>query len=95
MAAIDKIYGTTEQYDEFYAWCEANKPTLLKYFYDRDGYRKPYDRPITNFPVWVDKWLLSNCPLGWVVAAIKDQYGIDDDYSLSELINEQDIGGEV
>lgn len=32
MAAIDKIYGTTEQWDEFWTWCKANLPSAGPYF---------------------------------------------------------------
>ena len=78
MAAIDKIYGTNQEYDEFHAWCAENKPDILKYFTPREAYRYEHNRSITNFPEWADKWLLKNCPISWVVARIKDQYGITD-----------------
>ena len=55
MAGIDKIYGDTKEYDEFYSWCEENNKELLRCFYPRDGYEREYDRPITNFPEWADK----------------------------------------
>jgi hypothetical protein len=77
MAAIDKIYGTTEQYDEFYNWTADNAPQYVKYFYERDGYSNDNDRPITNLPEVADKWLLDHCPLTWVVDRIKVQYGIE------------------
>lgn len=76
MASIDKIYGTTKQYDEFHAWTAKNAPRYLKYFYPRDGYHDETDRPITNLPETADRWLLSNCPLDWVVACIRFQYNI-------------------
>lgn len=81
MAAIDKIYGSNEQYDEFWMWAREAKPFILKWFYPKGDYNKNsphgYDksRPITNFPTEVDMWLLVSCPLGWVVERIKDQYG--------------------
>lgn len=76
MAAVDKIYTTKDKRNEFYAWCTENKPDALRYFYDwlwdeNDG----MDHPITNFPEKVDMWMLDNCPIGWVVEYIKDQYG--------------------
>lgn len=76
MAGIDKIYGTTEQYDEFHTWCKKHKRSILKHFYPRDGYDERYNRPITNYPMEVDKWLLENCPIKWVTAAIRDQYNL-------------------
>ena len=76
MATIDKIYGSTKQYDEFYAWAKENKPKILKHFYQRDSYENPLSRPITNFSKEVDDWLLINCPIKFVIFAIKDQYNI-------------------
>ena len=76
MAAIDKIYGTNTQYDEFYAWVQQHHPDMLPRFYPRDGY-PPDDRPITNLSEEQDMWLLKNCLIGWVVARIKEQYGLD------------------
>ena len=76
MASIDKIYGTKEQHDEFRAWVQENNPDLLRYFYNWDG-EWLYDgseHPITNFPTTVDVWLYNNCPIGWVVEYIRDQY---------------------
>lgn len=81
MAAIDKIYGTKTQHDEFYAWCEEHYPPALPYFYEWPAaWNDPRSTrlyPITNFPERVDRWLLKNCPLPWVVAAIRWQYGLD------------------
>lgn len=73
MAAIDKIYGTQEEHDEFRAWCEKYNPDLLKYFYLKDGYLDR-QRPITNFPTWADMWVWENCPIGWVKDRIREQY---------------------
>lgn len=82
MAYIDKIYGTKAEYDEFYAWCEEHYPTALPYFYQSSSaaWNDPHSTltyPITNFPGHIDRWLLKNCPLPWVVARIKEQYGLD------------------
>lgn len=74
MAAIDKIYGTTGQYSEFYTWCKKHKPSALKHFYLLEGYEDNNDRPITNFPVEIDKWMLQKCPIRWVTDAIRKQY---------------------
>lgn len=87
MAAIDKIYGTKEQHDEFRVWAEQNKLNILNYFYSWEWHDERHDEkehPITNFPTDVDEWLLENCPLEWVTARIRDQYSItDDQYSLT------------
>ena len=45
------------------------------YLYPRNGYDKS-NRPIANFPEKIDKWLLKNCKIEWVVERIKEQYGI-------------------
>jgi hypothetical protein len=95
MAAIDKIYGTQKQYNEFKKWLKENQKPIkcsigfewngnkqketfkmalpTEYLYSRNGYDKN-DRPISNFPQNIDKWLLKNCPIEWVVNKIKEQY---------------------
>lgn len=78
MAAIDKIYGTTEQYDEFWEWCEKHLPKVLEFFYERDGYLEGL-RPITNLPQDIDTaimWSEDNPP-AWAAERIKEQYGCD------------------
>jgi len=78
MAAIDKIYGTKEQYDEFRAWAQENKPEILRYFYEwYDEWNDGNEHPITNFPMAVDVWLFNNCPIKWVVDYIREQYDGD------------------
>jgi hypothetical protein len=75
MATIDKIYGTTMEYDEFYEWCQRRKPEALKSFYPRNDYDNTKNRPITNFPEHIDEWMLENCPIKFVTDRIKEQYG--------------------
>ena len=76
MASIDKIYATKEQRNEFHAWCITNKPEALRYFYQWwDEWNDGKEHPITNFPEKIDRWLLKNCPIDWVIARIKAQYG--------------------
>lgn len=77
MAAIDKIYGTTDQARELREWLARHYPKALDRLYPVDGYNDD-DRPISNFLEEQDKWLLENCPLSWVVTRIKEQYGIQD-----------------
>jgi len=50
---------------------EMRLPT--QYLYPKSGYDKN-KRPISNFPENIDKWLLKNCPIEWVVNRIKEQY---------------------
>lgn len=77
MAAVDKIYGSTEEYDELRLWLAENHPKLMACLYARDGYKNNKSRPISNFPVWADKWLMANCPLQFVQDAIAEQYNLD------------------
>jgi len=44
--------------------------------YGEYDYTDDNDRPISNFPEKIDKWLLKKCPLKWVTDRIKEQYGI-------------------
>lgn len=48
-------------------------PTECLYF--AHGYKK-IERPISNFPEAIDRWLLKNCKIEWVIARIKEQYGL-------------------
>ena len=93
MAAIDKIYGTQEQYDDLEDWLKGNEKPIRcrvgmewiknrpiyesslpsEWLYSKKGYDKD-DRPISNFPNEIDRWLLKNCPLQWVTDKIKEQY---------------------
>ena len=78
MAAVDKIYGTKEQYDEFYQWCEDNYPKALDCFYDWQ-WEDDLTHPITNFPIEIDGYLVLTCDIDWVVNRIKEQYGVEGD----------------
>lgn len=82
MAAIDKIYGTQEQYDELEAWIKKdakrrwitkmNKKALSQ-MYSKEGYPKQ-NRPIAKFSYEVDMWLLNQCPFLWLNHKIREQY---------------------
>ncbi len=75
MAAIDKIYGTRDQWFELHAWLSAFMPIATKYLYPMPSRWAEGDRfPISNFPTWVDIALYEECELEWVKAAIKEQY---------------------
>ena len=73
MAAIDKIYGTQEDYDVFYAWLQEHQPAFLRSLYPKRGYYAE-DRPIANFSVAEDKWLYEHCPLDFVQKRLAEQY---------------------
>lgn len=75
MAGIDKIYGTKEQFDEFFAWTKEHNPEAVRYFYQLGDNYPDKIRPLTNFPEKIDRWMLENCPLKFVTDRITDQYG--------------------
>jgi len=72
MAGIDKIYGTNEQWMELWQYLARHRPQYVKFLYPPFGYVEP--RPISNFPVYADRWLYKYCPLKWVKSRIKKQY---------------------
>jgi len=76
MAMIEKIYGTKEQYDEFWAWCKENLPQALRYFYDWSvEWDDPeHQYPMANFPEEIDRLLYYNCPLPYVKETLAYQY---------------------
>ena len=77
MAAIDKIYGTREQYHELVSWMAQNMDKKEFNYCVRYIYPVPMEdgvRPIANFPKYVDIWLLKKCPFAWVTDQIKEQY---------------------
>ena len=76
MAGIDKIYGTTKQYDQFKRWCKKNCPNALPYFYPRSGWQDMNDRTITNFPIEIDKWMLDNCSIEFITNRIRKQHNL-------------------
>ena len=73
MAGIDKIYGTDDQWQELLNWLCRNRPQYVKFMYPAFGYIDKR-RPITNLPVYADKWLWDHCPLKWVKDSLKFQY---------------------
>lgn len=75
MAAVDKIYGTKEQYDEFWLWCGKNLPKAHRYFYEwYDEWNDGLTHPMTNFPEEIDRLLYFNCPLPYVKETLAQQY---------------------
>jgi len=43
------------------------------HLYDEKGYSQDH-RPISNFSREIDKWLIENCNIKWVIDRIKYQY---------------------
>ena len=44
MAAIDKIYGSQDDWYEFYNWLKNNKASYIKYLYPEEGYIEGHTR---------------------------------------------------
>jgi hypothetical protein len=90
MAAIDKLYGTKEQYFDFRNWCLNNNPEALDFFYPSWDHKDNLTHAMTSFPIHIDKWMLQNCPFDYIKKQIKDQYNIDGVYDLMAFLNEED-----
>ncbi len=76
MAAIDKLYGTHKEYQEFRDWCEKHFPDAVRYFYDWN-WNDDLPHAMTLFPTLIDMRLLQICPIEWVVQQIKEQYDME------------------
>lgn len=77
MAAIDKIYGTRRQSEQLYRWLHRHRPKFLRYHYGVSSFDHldPEDeRPLTNTPTSVDKWMARYCPLPFVLQRIIEVY---------------------
>ncbi len=74
MAYIDKIYGSSSQWDELFLW--------LSEFYP-DGVSQMYDRPpdiytiqhLSNFDKKTNRFLWKHCKIKFVRDRLKEQYG--------------------
>lgn len=79
MAAIDKIYGTYDQWIELHLWVAMSKrPQYCQHFYSTPRYNgdDPNEYgPIMNNPIRVDMWLYFTCPFDWVKRRIEVMYG--------------------
>lgn len=73
MAAIDKIYGTQEQWQSLHDFLLKHKRSALIYLYPKEGYDIK-NRPISNFPSKIDKWLWKHCDMYWVQQKLSLQY---------------------
>ena len=79
MAAIDKIYGTKQQYDEFYQWCQVNVPEAVGYFREWTEEMKTdvnNTHVITSLPTEIDGLVLLREPPDFVIKQIIDQYDL-------------------
>lgn len=74
MAGIDKIYGNFQQWCDFHKWmAHSKRPQYCRYFYPTPPFNVE-ERPITNTPVNIDRWLWDNCPLKFVKKQLREMY---------------------
>jgi hypothetical protein len=74
MAAVDKTYGTFEQYKELYVWLKDNAPILIRSM----NYAPQNDEKthyIAMFSMPDDIFLYYHCPIKWLREQIEESYG--------------------
>jgi hypothetical protein len=71
MAAIDKIYGSPQQWEELHSFLLENNPDFIERMYPKP---RSGVGPISNFDTWQDEWLFKNCPLDWVEERLCEQH---------------------
>lgn len=77
MAGIDKIVGTRAQYEELLNWLDEAEP-FYPWSLTETNYLHGDDKTIhiiANFSTVEDFYLWHNCPIPWVKARLKEQYG--------------------
>lgn len=72
MAAIDKIYGTPEQWDAMRDWLSTKREEFVQHMYPRP---KEDRGPLSNFPLEVDAWLWTQKDLPeFIRDGLRNQY---------------------
>lgn len=74
MAAIDKIYGSREEWDQIFAWLTEFYPNRVFEMYERPQSRD-LDVPLSNFSDETNLFLWNHCDMGLVQYRLKQQYG--------------------
>ena len=73
MAAIDKIYGSREQWHELRKYMKKNCEQYLKQMYPEPNPDNECS-PICNLTIEADKFLYLNCPLDFVLDRLAEQH---------------------
>lgn len=83
MAAVDKIYGTREQYQQLRDWMAGFDVALLEYIYSPCAIDRQVGPSIVlcNLPMHIDELLWIHCPLDFIRERLKEQYGVEDNIS--------------
>lgn len=103
MASIDKIYAESyKEYMDFVNWAKDKsidfyypgkslKVHVMNYVYypywDEEDFETS-ERPITNTPEFIDKYLYKHCPCKFVLDRLNDVYG-DAEETLSDPIKDK------
>jgi hypothetical protein len=70
MAAVEKIYGTKDQWEKLVIWLMGSAPYLIKY-----TNTMPIDKgPLGLFPEEAERWLIRYCPLEDICEEIVDNW---------------------
>jgi len=74
MAYIDKIYGSSEQWEQLRDFLSEEYPEALRYMYECPESDEGDEWPLSNFSKEIDNFLIKNCDLDFVVKRLKEQY---------------------
>lgn len=78
MAGIDKVYGTAAQWWELHRWLLAKRALHRANMYGliwHEGDDPNAEHVICNNSQEQDMWLMKHCPIKWLRARLKRQYG--------------------
>ena len=86
MAAIDKTYTSSwKDYMSLVEWCKDKsfvlkngdviRPSNYIYKWQEEEFDGEHERPVWNTPVYLDIWLIRNCPIEFIQERLKEQYG--------------------
>lgn len=75
MAAIDKIYGSKNQYKDLKGFLTThNKQHWIALYMYPEPKEYSFESPLCNFPEYIDKWLWQNCDLKFVRGRLEEVY---------------------
>lgn len=86
MAAIDKTYTKNwDDYQSLIEWCKGKSfilqngdviyPSRYIYDWEKEDFDGKKEFPVWNTPIYLDIWLIRNCPLKFIQDRLKEQYG--------------------
>lgn len=86
MAGIDKTYTNNwDDYQSLIEWCKGKSfvlqngdviyPSRYIYDWEKEDFDGKKEFPVWNTPIYLDIWLIRNCPLKFIQDRLKEQYG--------------------